>query len=166
MNSSEREKKLCFVAEIDEIVSRNKFTTFKCTESVSNDIAESDRDSVSSTDSGDECVRATLNWINGNNSSNTKNRIDSYELSAISAGSQHQSRLEKLKSQPTRFPRPLKSESNNDGSNDLSDADMQRFERILKVPTGRRRLLNKAPMPSGHEVETHEFLKHNPNNLF
>lgn len=145
-------------------MSRNKFTKFECTES--DDSAKSDRISVSSTDSENECMRATLNWVNGNNSSNTQNRIDSNELSTISAGSQHQSRLEKLKNQLPRFPRPLKSESNSDASHGLSDADIQRFERNVNVSKGRRRLLNEALMPSGHEVGTHEFLKHNSKNLF
>lgn len=159
---------------------RNKFHIIQCTrrESIGgnddNDddggIEESDQDSGTSSDSDNERVQATLAWINGNDTKQTnKDRIDDgqIKLHMGTGGTQHQSRLEKLKSQAPRYPRPLKSQSSIDSSHGLNDVDTQQFKQPATPPmrTGRWRLLNIVPMPSGHERETDGFLKCNPKDL-
>lgn len=160
--------KILIVAEIDEILSRNKFNRIQCTRSdfIDDIDDEGTNDESDSTDSENE-REATLAWINGGTkqSGDNKDPIDDVpkELRINTAGTQHQSRLEKLKTQAPRFPRPLKSQSISDSSHGPSDADTQEFKQPVSIPAkmGRRQLLNKVPMPSGHERETDGFLKYN-----
>lgn len=175
-----------FFAEIEGIKSRNKSNRLECSRSDildSDDCDEDEDDSVASSDSGSDYAQATLNWINNSNvpPSNavtlpavtvaiSPTNIESFddvpeESRTISAGSQRQSRLEKLKAQMPRFARPLKSPSNSDRSHDLDDTDTRQVEKNVTSPTGRWRLLNLVPIPSGHERETDKFLKCNPKDL-
>lgn len=166
------------VTEIVEIKCRNELHRIQCIrrEFISgyndNDddegTEESDQDSGTSTDSDSERVQATLAWINGNDTGQTNtDRIDDglKTLHIGTGGTQHQSRLEKLKSQAPRYPRPLKSQSSIDSSHGEVDAQQFKQPAIIPTKTGRWRLLNTVPMPSGHERETDGFLRCNPKDL-
>lgn len=160
-----------FVTVFDEIKSKNKLHRMQCSRGdfIDEDIEESDQDSDTSTDSGSECARATLSWINGNNvvAINGESADTRTEVRLLSTDIQHKSRLEKLRAQTPRFPRPLQPQSISGSSQGLSDADNQQFKQHVSIPTGRRRLLlNNVPMPSGHERETDGFLKCNPKDLY
>lgn len=155
--------------EFDEIKSKNGLHRIQCSrgDSIDENVNETDQDSDTSDDSGSECERATLSWMNGNNVVNNDEKIadTQTEVRLFSTGFQHKTRLEKLKSQMPRYPRPLKTTSISGSSQGLSDADIQQFKQHVSIPR-RRLLLNNVPMPSGHEQERDGFLKYNPKDLF
>lgn len=167
-------KCLLLVAEIERIKSQNttiKMQYIEVEHTDNDDTSTQISDSSNDNDSDDELVKATIDWINGKQSLTKKNQFDDHQQVSQTAGTKHQSRLEKLKSQVPRLPRQLKNQSENDvqNSNEFDYASMQHSKQNITNPNGKlQRLmrLNHVPIPSGFESDIHGFVKCQPPSQF